>query len=143
MSEVTKGFLEDMTSYCIKHAYHAMIDLAEKKLAELDLKVPQFSILAMVHLNPGITQSQLTDNLYVTRSTASDLIEKLVNRKLILRKPINRKASALVLSKEGEALFAKALGNAEKNQADLSEHLTKSEIKELNRLLLKLADALE
>lgn len=96
MKKVTKGFLEDMTSYCVKHAYHIMINLAEEKLAELDLKVPDFSILAMVHLNPGITQSKLIENLYVTRSTASELVEKLVSRDLIYRKPINRKASGLL-----------------------------------------------
>lgn len=143
MKKVTKGFLEDMTSYCVKHAYHIMINLAEKKLAELDLKVPDFSIMAMVHLNPGITQSQLIDNLYVTRSTASDLVEKLVSRNLILRKPINRKASGLMLSDSGEALFATALANAKQNQQQLSNHLSDTEIKELNRLLLKLADAIE
>ena len=143
MKKVTKGFLEDMTSYCVKHAYHIMINLAEEKLAELDLKVPDFSILAMVHLNPGITQSKLIENLYVTRSTASELVEKLVSRDLIYRKPINRKASGLLLSEKGEALFAVALKNANQNQQQLLNHFSESEIHELNRLLLKLANALE
>ena len=141
MVDVDKGFLEDMTSYCLKHAYHKMMIHAEEQLSQFDLKVPQFSILAVVHLNPGITQSKLIDNLYVTRSTASELIEKLVNRNLVVREPINRKSSGLVLSAEGEKLFDDALKNAKESELGLEKTLSKEEIDQLNSLLLKLANS--
>lgn len=143
MSKVKKGLLEDMTSYCVKHAYHKMLDRAEVQLHSLDLKVPQFSILAVVEQNPGITQSNLIENLYITRSTASDLIEKLVSRELIHRQPIDRKSSGLVLSAKGEEVFAEALIKAKTDEAELSDYFTQKEIKQLNSLLLKLANVLE
>lgn len=142
MNEVDKGFLKGMTGYCLKNAYHKLIDHAEAGLEEYDLKVPEFSILAVVQLNPGITQSKLIDNLYVTRSTASELVEKLVNRKLIIRKAINRKSHGLELTKRGDKLFEEAHKKAERSEQKLNQNFTGKEIKELNSLLLKLADCL-
>lgn len=142
MERVDKGFLEEMTGYCLKNAYHKLIDQAEADLKEYELKVPEFSILAVVQLNPGITQTILIDNLYVTRSTASDLVEKLVKRKLIIRKAINRKSHGLELSDMGYELFQKAHKKAEKSEQTLNQNFNDKEIKELKHLLLKLADSI-
>lgn len=139
MREVRKGFLEDMVSYCLKSAYHKTMEGAEVQLSALNLKVPQFSIMAVVHLNPGITQSKLIDNIYVTRSTGSEMIEKLVHRNLMLRKPIDRKSNGLLLSEEGEILFTKALKVAQLNEKKLADRFSVDEIAQLNKLLLKLA----
>lgn len=142
MSEVNKGYLEGMTGYCLKNAYHKFIDYAEEGLKEFNLKVPEFSILAVVELNPGITQSELIENLYVTRSTASDLVEKLVKRKLIVRNAINRKSHGLELSHAGKILFGKAYKKAESSEQKINQNFNNKEINDLKRLLLKLADSI-
>jgi len=139
MGDVKTGFLDDMVSYCLKSAYHKIMEDAEVKLETLGLKVPQFSIMAIVHLNPGITQTKLIDNIYITRSTGSEMIEKLVRRSLIVRKPIDRKSNGLFLSEEGEVLFSNALKMAQLNEKKLTDRFSVDEIKQMNKLLLKLA----
>jgi len=142
MNDVDKGFLEGMTGYCLKNAYHSFLDHVEADLAEFKLKVPEFSILAVVQINPGITQTKLIDNLYVTRSTASELIEKLVQRKLLQRKAINRKSHGLLISDKGEELFERAFKRAKEKELELNRNFTDKEVKQLKSLLLKLVENL-
>lgn len=137
--EIKKEFLENMVSYCLKTAYHKMMVDAENQLGVLNLTVPQFSILAMISINPGITQSTLVENLYITRSTGSEMVEKLVLRNMIARRPINRKSNGLILTKKGKKLFSEALDMAKVKESELTHQLSDDEVRMLNRLLLKLA----
>lgn len=137
--EIRKEFLENMVSYCLKTAYHKMMIDAEDQLADFNLTVPQFSILAVVSLNPGITLATLVENLYVTRSTGSEMVEKMVSRKMIVRQPINRKSNGLVLTEEGEKLFSKAHDRVMIKEREFTSQLSDGEVSMLNNLLLKLA----
>ncbi len=139
MTDTEESYLENLTGYWLKQAYFAVLSNSDKSLASLGISTPQFTILAVIDLNPGIIQSRLVERLYISRSTSSELIEKLVQSELLVRKAIDRRSSGLYLTKAGEQLLSKAKSIVQKLDKDVTVHMTAAEVKTLNNLLKKLA----
>lgn len=91
---------------------HQLVEKAMSAgLATLDLKLPQYDILANIFRFDGLTQQELADRLLVGRSNMSMLLPELEKRQLILRTPDkqDRRIRRLSLTQEGRALAQKAL----------------------------------
>jgi len=134
------GFLSDLLGFRLKQATQILLGESEKLLRPLGISPQHFSVLAMVALNPGIIQSRLIDNLYITRSTCSDLIEQLIKKKLIQRTPIDRRSNGLTLTDEGADILQQAKKIVDENAVTATDHMEPEEVKELIRLLTKFSD---
>lgn len=68
------------------------------------LSVSQFRTLGFLDLYPGASLSQLAEHLEVTKATASNLTERLVQKKLVTRNenPQERRQINLKLTSSGE-----------------------------------------
>ncbi|MGH9549831.1 MAG: MarR family winged helix-turn-helix transcriptional regulator [Terriglobales bacterium] len=72
--------------------------------------LPQVRVLAFLSRSPGATLSLLAESLGVTKATASNLTDKLVQRGWVNRieDPNERRCVLLSLTEEGEKQFRKA-----------------------------------
>jgi DNA-binding MarR family transcriptional regulator len=87
------------------HQIHRAVrqDLAEDWM-ELDITIPQLKTLGFIH-NQGTTNTkQIAEELGVTKSNMTGIIDRLVKRKLVSRRenPADRRMHELRLTKEGE-----------------------------------------
>lgn len=140
MTSIKYGFLANLLGFRIKQAYEHLLRDADKELKKDGISAQQFSILAMIKVNPGITQSRLIEHLYVTRSTCGDLVEQLTRNKLIEQTPIDRRSFGLNLTEKGESVFSDAKKVVMRHTAKQTHHMSKDEVADLTRLLTKFVE---
>lgn len=75
-----------------------------------ELSVPQFRVLVHVCLRPGATLRQLAEPLGVSTATASRMVETLVLRGLLARRPgeADRRQVAIALTPAGQRVLDEA-----------------------------------
>jgi len=115
---------------------------ASEELRGWNLSLALFDLLTTLSVSEGMTQSELARQLIVTQGNITQLLDKLEQRGLLLRRQEGRR-KCLMLTERGRELLktvvpAHALWN-EKQFAGLSTE----EQRELLRLLRKLDHALE
>ncbi|MBS0341200.1 MAG: MarR family transcriptional regulator [Proteobacteria bacterium] len=101
----------------------------------------EFSILVLLHSNPGATGKQLCQALATAPARMSLLLDRLGGRDLIARvqSDVDKRVQHLRLSRSGESLVQKALAIASTMEADLLHNLSKGERTVLMELLFKIA----
>lgn len=104
---------------------------------ERGITFPQLRILFRVRLNPEIDLRSLADGLQISPSAASQQVDKLVQRRLILRSedPQDRRRLRLTLTSQGE----EAAGEYSRALIDYSTRvvslLSEDDLRDLRRLL--------
>lgn len=73
--------------YALKRAQHAMRQNMDRQLKDLGLSAPQYSVLASVEREPGISNAQLARLAFVTPQTMQAMLVKLEQAGLIARAP--------------------------------------------------------
>lgn len=75
-----------------------------------ELSVPQFRVLVHACLRPGATLSQLAEPLGVSTATASRMVESLVLRNLLARRPgkADRRQVSIALTPAGQRVLDSA-----------------------------------
>lgn len=101
----------------------------------------EFTILVLLHSNPGATGKQLCESLGAPAARMSLLLDRLSGRGWIVKTQSgqDKRLQHLQLSAEGEALVLKSLDVASTMENDLLSHLTKIEQVVLMELLRKVA----
>jgi DNA-binding MarR family transcriptional regulator len=80
-------------------------------LRPLELTVAQFDALANLYPSDGMSQQALAEKLLVTKGNVTGLVNRLAQRRLVVRKvqPADRRANRIFLTKSGRALAKRAL----------------------------------
>ncbi|MBI4670540.1 MAG: MarR family transcriptional regulator [Chloroflexi bacterium] len=114
-------------------------------LAEYDLTLPQFDVLAQLHREEGITQQCLADRLLVTKGNVCGLMDRMVEQGLVERRadPEDRRAYMLHLTPKGKALIQEVLPAQSRIIAEQIEKLAPEKQKALLDLLGELDRAIE
>lgn len=75
-----------------------------------DLSLPQFRTLTFLHRQPGSPLAKVAEHVGLTPPSASKMIDRLVQRGLVLREEAStdRRSIALTLTPEGEAALARS-----------------------------------
>jgi len=112
----------------------------DERMAALDLKPVEFSILSVVGRNPGVTPSQLCAELAVLPPHLTKLLARLDKRQLLTRTVLasDKRAVCLCLSAAGVGLLAQAETAVTQLEADAASALTSKQLKTLNELLQKI-----
>lgn len=102
--------LGNMIGYRLKRAYMQIQPVAQRMLAEDDLRVVSFSCLSVIVENPEIVQSELAEVLRMERSNLVVIIDELEERGLITRRkvPTDRRRYALTATLRGRRLRDRA-----------------------------------
>ena len=115
--------------------------IASCKLKNFKLTPQQFNVLRILrgqHGNPA-TINLLTERMIDKSSNASRLVDKLIAKELVSRRecPSDRRQVDVSITKKGLDLLTK-IDSEEEEWTESFRSLTKTEAKELNRLLDKL-----
>jgi DNA-binding MarR family transcriptional regulator len=94
-------------------------------LASIDIRPAQFSVLAVVGANRGLSQAELASSLGIERARLVRLLHRLEARSLIQRLPSSAdgRRHALQLTPQGRTLLARAKALAALHQTRLIEKL--------------------
>jgi DNA-binding MarR family transcriptional regulator len=112
----------------------------ESTLKDLDFTPGSFGVLMLIRANPGITQVALAAAFGIDKSTMSPVIFRLESRGLIRREiqASDRRRHGLYFEEAAEATFLAAREKVRAFEAGVAARLSKSEQRELARLLAKL-----
>ena len=137
---ITARFLESLIGYNARRAALSIIGGFMERMAMFDLKPVEFSVLSLVLHNPGITSRQLCAALGILPPNLVGLVQSLVQRGLIVRRPHPHDGRAVGLhpTPKGEALMTKAEATVIEAELKQTQRLTESERDTLLRLLQKI-----
>lgn len=116
---------------------HASVDL----LRQWDLSVAQFDVLVQIGVTEGMTQQQLADHLLVTKGNVCQLLDRMEERGLLIRRQEGR-ANRLYLTEKGNKLRAEAIPAQEQLIESIFATLPRKEQTRLLAMLRRLDHAL-
>ena len=100
--------LPALPGYALRRAANAsMADLAAR-LATLNLRQSEASVMILIGANPGVTAAALGRQLDIQRANMVPLLKRLEEAGLIDRAPIDGKSQGLALSASGQERTAAA-----------------------------------
>ena len=145
IDEIDASFLESLIGYNARRAALAAIDRFLDGMAPFQLKPVDFSVLSLIHHNPGITSRQLCASLGLLPPNLVGMLNALEKRELLLRMPHPRdgRAMGLHLTAGGEKLMRDAEKTAATLEAQVGAHLSPGEVQTLIRLLKRVYQAQE
>jgi DNA-binding MarR family transcriptional regulator len=113
--------------------------LAEVDDAGFDLTPVQYAALASIEANPGLDQVTLAGLIAYDRTTITGVVDRLVQKSLIVRRPSSRdrRARELEITDEGRKTLSAIAPAVEAAQRVMLRGLTQKEGDELMRLLRK------
>jgi len=124
--------------------HHQVQRRESAQLAEYNLTLPQFDVLAQLAREEGITQQTLADRLLVTKGNVCGLMERMAEQSWIERRadPDDRRAYMLYLTPQGNTLARQVLPAQNRLITQLFGRLTAEKQKALLDLLGELDRAL-
>jgi DNA-binding MarR family transcriptional regulator len=137
--------LQGYVGYAVRRAQMAIFGDFVESLREVDLRPAQFGVLVVIGDNPGMRQSDVSGGLGIQKANFVPLISELEARGLVVREPgaNDRRAYALHLTTQGEALLRRARELHAKHEARLTERIGRRGRMQLLDLLNRLADSHE
>ena len=138
--DIEFGELPSYVGYQVRRTQAKIFGEFAAKLGEFDFTPGSFGVLTLIRANPGITQVQLATAFGVDKSTMSPVIVRLERRGLIRREVLarDRRCQGLFFEVAREGVFLAARQKVAAFEASLAARLSKSEQRELARLLSKL-----
>lgn len=126
------------------HLLHRAEQLASERFTQLvngAVTLRQFAVLAAVHENSGLSQSDLVRATGIDRSTLADMMKGLEKRGLVARMPstADARAYSVRLSQSGAAILAAATQHARAADAAILDLLPRTKRKALVETLTKLS----
>ncbi|SFJ87221.1 MarR family winged helix-turn-helix transcriptional regulator [Caulobacter sp. UNC279MFTsu5.1] len=108
--DVSLGGLETTVGFLLRLAQVAVFKDLLAGLKPFDLRVTDLSVLLVIEATPGLQQRAIGEVLRIQRPNLVTIIDQLEARGLVRRGsvPGDRRAYALSLTTEGEALLQKA-----------------------------------
>jgi DNA-binding MarR family transcriptional regulator len=136
------GPLDDYIGFHLQRAQEAALRAYAATLAE-PYKAGRFPTLLVIRLNPGLSQSELSQAIGRDKSTMSPLIRELVDEALVVRDAStrDRRSVHLRLTPKGEAALGRLLTRAQAHDSRLDKIVGDGR-PELIRLLKAIAAAL-
>jgi DNA-binding MarR family transcriptional regulator len=131
-------------AHSTSHLLHRAEQLAADRfiqLAEGRLTLRQFSVLAAVVENPGVSQIDLVRTTGIDRSTLADILKRLERNGLIARatSSVDARARTVRLTSAGLAAFKASIRHGRAADAAILDLLPRTKAKALVSTLAKLA----
>ncbi|MDI4649802.1 MarR family winged helix-turn-helix transcriptional regulator [Cohnella hashimotonis] len=135
---------DDAIGYLLSRAYFLHKKKATHLLEGFGITPEQYGILHQLNKQEGITQKALAELHGKDQTSIGKTLERLENKKLVIRKTdqVDRRAILLYLSSEGKALYGKTLPVMQGLNGDLVNLITPEGNDQLTALLRKLNQAL-
>jgi DNA-binding MarR family transcriptional regulator len=130
-----------MTGFLLRLSQLRVYDAFQAELGRLNMTPARYSLLAVLHDNPGARAGQVAEALRVKPSNMAALLTQLEADGLIQRlpDPSERRAALVHLTRAGEALFAEVDPVVRRLEAKLVEALGEQERAALLQHLARVA----
>ena len=133
--------VNDMPGHLVRRFHQAAVAIFHKAVGDLgcDLTPVQFAALAKVASSPGIDQVTLAGLIAYDRTTITGVVDRLVQKKLMVREVSDRdrRARVLRLTGQGKAVLRQVTPAVEAAQAVMLQGLDSNEAAAFLRLLHK------
>ncbi len=140
VDQVDTRYLQTLLGYNARRAALTIIEGFLERMAEFGLRPVDFSVMSVLHHNPGVTSRQLCAALTLLPPNLVGLIQSLEARGLIHRlpHPTDGRAMGLHPTAEGKALMVQAEQAASDLEIERSARLTPAQRRTLLELLQKI-----
>ncbi len=140
VDQVDTRYLQTLLGYNARRAALTIIEGFLERMAEFGLRPVDFSVMSVIHHNPGVTSRQLCSALNLLPPNLVGLIQSLEARGLISRHPhpTDGRAMGLHPTVQGANLMAQAEQAATELEIEKSARLTAAQRKTLLDLLQKI-----
>ena len=120
--------LNTSPSHLLHRAQQIAANQSATELASAGITLRQFSVLAALSGNEGVSQSDLVNATGIDRSTLADMVARMEKAGLIKRvaSKTDKRAKSVSLMAKGKKAYEKALPAVEKADAVLFESLAKT-----------------
>jgi DNA-binding MarR family transcriptional regulator len=135
-----QGRLLALVGYNCRRAYIPILSLFLQRLEEYKLRPVDYSVLVLLESNGDVTQKRLSKAINVSPPNLAVLLDKLEQRKLIMRtpNPNDKRSQTLHLTDAGRDLVGRAEKMVSRVERDATSMLTDSERSTLIGLLQQL-----
>ncbi len=139
VDQVDTRFLQSLLGYNARRTALAIIERFLVRMAEFDLRPVEFSVMSVIHHNPGVTSRQLCAALNLLPPNLVGLIQSLEARGMLVRQPHPHDGRAVGLhpTPDGRALMLQAEQAALEVEAPKAIGLTPTQLATLLQLLQK------
>lgn len=136
------GLLESLLGYHLRRAQVAVFQHFAATVGEADITPGQLGVLAVIDVNPGLSQTRLGNALGIDRSTVVAIIDRLEERGLVTRDaaPNDRRSHALRLSDLGVTTMRRLETLVRGHERHIAQRLSAGERAMLIDLLQRVAD---
>jgi DNA-binding MarR family transcriptional regulator len=100
--------LRHRPGYALRRAANAMMGELARRLATIDLRIAEASVLLLVDVRDDVTASEIGRVLDIQRANMVPLLNRLDEAGLIERRPIDGKSQAVLLTTLGKQRLAQA-----------------------------------
>ncbi len=119
------GVLNTHLGYFVRRLQLWIFQDFVRTLASVDIRPAQYSVLAIIVANPGLSQADLADFLGIERARLVRLLDLLEQRGLIRRlaSQQDRRSHALVLTRDGQKSLKRIKSLAALHETQLAEKI--------------------
>lgn len=132
--------VSDLTShlgYWLRRVSNHVSGAFARKVEARGVVVAEWVMLRELYSDPSLGPSQFADMLGMTRGGVSKLVDRLLDKGLLTRKPSieDRRAQVLSLTEAGRQLVPELAALADDNDAEFFDHLTAEDRAAMERIL--------
>ena len=136
----------------VEEFHNSIIDLIKKyqfrdrnEVTTYGISVSQCYVLETLHFNKGLTMKQLANQMHLTISTITRVVDQLERKKLIERRQDDKdlRIRRIVLTPKGEEIFLKSWTNVFESEKKIFENIRPDHRKVLLSLLKDLNDSVD
>ena len=135
--------LSESPSHLIRRCAQYFGDLYAHEAGSSDLTKQQFTLLAALEHNDGVSQTALVDITGIDRSTLAEMVRRMLDKGLLSRERTeeDQRANAVAISQAGRKALRSARTASERAEKALLEALPLAERPRFVRLLAQIAGA--
>ena len=137
------GPLPGFIGYPLRRAQITVFEDFMRAAGKAGLRPGQFSTLVVIDANPGSKQTEVAAALGIQGTNFVAMINQLEERKLVERRPLDRRSYGLHLTPQGRTMLARALKLQMAQEARYEALLGAEGHRKLLALLEKITDAAE
>jgi DNA-binding MarR family transcriptional regulator len=117
--------------------FRQLLPRVPKEWLEMDVTMPQLKTMLLLFLNGPMRMSDLASDLGVTLATATGLVDRMVEKGIVLRQdnPEDRRVVLIGLSTEGQAKISRLWESSKIKSRELLESLDTTSLQTFGNIL--------
>jgi DNA-binding MarR family transcriptional regulator len=138
------GFdLAEAPSHLIRRCQQFFGDLYAREAGARELTKQQFTVLAALEHNEGVSQTALVEMTGIDRSTLAEMVRRMLERDLVSRErtEIDQRANAVAITASGRKALRSARNAADRAEKALLDVLPQAERQRFVKSLVQIAAA--